>query len=134
MQAAQTEIINRASLEQMLRVEEEKRKVVVRDRRTSGPRVVTKSTREGDSVRTYVTFTDGPLPPAIDDVAPDYPPQVKCAVTGQPARYFDPASPHPDPTPALLCLYHHQQVLLLHLIPIRLVDFYSRKLMKYIGS
>lgn len=97
-EAAQTEIINRASLEQMLRVEEEKRKVVVRDRRTSGPRVVTKSTREGDSVRTYVTFTDGPLPPAIDDVAPDYPPQVKCAVTGQPARYFDPASRSPYAT------------------------------------
>ena len=98
MQAAQTEIINRASLEQMLRVGEGRRKVVVRDRRTSGPRVVTKSTREGDSVRTYVTFTDGPLPPAIDDVAPDYPPQVKCAVTGQPARYFGPASRSPYAT------------------------------------
>jgi len=50
-EAAQTEIINRASLEKMLRVEEEKRQVIVRVRDHTGPRVRTKSVREGDSVR-----------------------------------------------------------------------------------
>lgn len=35
-EAAQTELINRASLEQMLRVEEENRKVIFRDRSHSG--------------------------------------------------------------------------------------------------
>jgi len=40
-----------ASLEKMLRVEEEKRQVIVRVRDHTGPRVRTKSVREGDSVR-----------------------------------------------------------------------------------
>mmetsp|Transcript_24408 Transcript_24408/g.74495 ORF Transcript_24408/g.74495 Transcript_24408/m.74495 type:complete len:316 (+) Transcript_24408:106-1053(+) len=97
-EAAQTEIINRASLEKMLRVEEEKRQVIVRVRDHTGPRVRTKSVREGDSVRTYVTFTDLPLPPSMDDVAPPYPPHVKCAVTGLTAKYFDPTTRSPYAT------------------------------------
>ena len=37
------------------------RKVIVRDRDRAGPRVRVKSVRQGDSIRTFVTFTDGEL-------------------------------------------------------------------------
>jgi len=97
-EAAQTEIINRASLEKMLRIEEEKRKVVVRERSSLGPRIKTCSSRVGDSVLNSVTFVDCGIPAAIDDVAPRYPAPARCAVTGLPAKYLDPATGAPYAT------------------------------------
>jgi len=94
-EAAQTEIINRASLERMLRQEEDKRRVIVRDRNTDGPRIKFHSKRSGDSVRNYVTFCDTPLPAAIDGIAPPYPAPQRCVVSNAPAKYVDPATGNP---------------------------------------
>ena len=99
-EARQTEIINRASLAKMLAQEEEKRKVVVRERNTSGPRIKWRSRREGDSVLQTVTFTDcePPVPDAINATAPRPQPPAKCAVTGAPAKFFDPVTQAPYAT------------------------------------
>eukprot|EP00965_Chrysotila_dentata_P241267 6204180-Pleurochrysis_carterae.AAC.4 len=97
-EAKQTELINRASLEMMLRVEEQKRKTIVRERACDGPRVRTKSALVDNAVVNTITFVDCELPPCIDDVAPDYPAAAKCAVTGQPAKYLDPVSGSPYAT------------------------------------
>lgn len=91
-EAAQTEIINRASLERMLRLEEDKRRVIVRERNTDGPRVRFVSKRNGESVRNTVTFVETPVPAAIDGIAPPYPVAQRCAVTGYPAKYIDPST------------------------------------------
>ena len=97
-EAMQTEIINRASLERMLRIEEEKRRVTVRERKTDGPRVKYHSKRAGDSVINTVTFVDTPVPKAIDGIAPPYPPPQRCAVTSAPAKYIDPQTGTPYAT------------------------------------
>ncbi len=89
-EASQTEIINRASLEKMLRVEEEKRKVIVRDRASAGPRVRMLSSRVGDSVTTTLTFSECNLPAELQQLAPPPPASAVCAVTGKRARYRDP--------------------------------------------
>ena len=91
-EAIQTEIINKASLERMLRQEEDKRRVISRERNTDGPRIVWRSKRVGEVVQNTVTFTDAPIPAAIDDVVPPYPQPQRCAVTGAPAKYRDPAT------------------------------------------
>jgi vacuolar protein sorting-associated protein 72 len=91
-EAAQTEIINRASLERMLRIEEEKRRVVVRERVTDGPRIKYHSKRNGDEVVNTITFVDAPVPSCIDGIAPPYPAPQRCAVTHQPAKYLDPVT------------------------------------------
>ena len=94
-EAAQTEIINRASLERMLRIAEEQRRVTVRERKTDGPRVKLISRREGNSVISTVSFVDHPVPSAIDGIAPPYPTPLRCAVTGLPAKYRDPQTGKP---------------------------------------
>jgi vacuolar protein sorting-associated protein 72 len=97
-EAQQTEIINKASLERMLRQEEDKRRVIVRERDTDGPRVKYHSKRQGDSVLNTVTFVDTPVPPVIDAIAPPYPVPLRCAVTAAVARYVDPATGTPYAT------------------------------------
>ncbi len=97
-EAAQTEIINRASLERMLRQEEDKRRVIVRERNTDGPRIKFHSKRQGDVVSNTLTFTDMPVPATIDDIAPPYPAPQRCAVTQAPARYLDPVTNQPYAT------------------------------------
>ena len=84
----------------MLAQEEEKRKVVVRERNDSGPRIKWRSRREGDSVLQTVTFTDcePPVPDAINATAPRPQPPAKCAVTGAPAKFFDPVTQAPYAT------------------------------------
>ena len=89
-EAMQTEIINKASLERMLRIEEEKRREVVRERTSDGPRVKFASKRNGDAVINTVSFVDTPVPSCIDGIAPPPPPPQRCAVTGLPAKYRDP--------------------------------------------
>jgi vacuolar protein sorting-associated protein 72 len=97
-EAAQTEIINRASLERMLRQEEDKRRVLVRERNTDGPRIKFHSKRKGDVVSNTLTFTDMPVPSTIDDIAPPYPATQRCAVTQAPAKYLDPVTNQPYAT------------------------------------
>jgi len=97
-EAAQTEIINRASLERMLRQEEDKRRVIVRERNTDGPRVKFHSKRTGDVVSNTITFVDMPVPSTIDDIAPPYPAPQRCTVTQAPAKYLDPVTNQPYAT------------------------------------
>jgi len=97
-EAAQTEIINRASLERMLRQEEDKRRVLVRERNADGPRIKFHSKRKGDVVSNTLTFTDMPVPSTIDDIAPPYPATQRCAVTQAPAKYLDPVTNQPYAT------------------------------------
>jgi len=98
IEAQQTEIINRASLERMLRIEEEKRRETVRERKVDGPRVKWNSTRNGDSVYSMVSFVDHPIPKTIDGIAPPYAAPLRCAVTGAPAKYRDPQTGMPYAT------------------------------------
>lgn len=97
-EAKQTEMLNRASLEMMLRVEEEKRKTVVRDRHHMGPRMKIKSTRDGNRVENTITFIECAIPPLINASAPQPHVADRCAVTGQPAKYLDPATHCPYAT------------------------------------
>lgn len=97
-EARSTEIINRASLEKMQRLEEDKRKVVVRERDASGPRIKWVSKRQGDSVVNTLSFVNCEVPPEICAVAPPYPAPPRCAATGQAAKFFDPVTQTPYAT------------------------------------
>ena len=115
-EAARTELINKASLERLLRLEEDKRKETVRKRTIQGPRVryfsrvtsqkdasdnVVDSTRK--SVET-ITFTDVPQVPlaSANDAQRETQnlrnrPKV-CPITQLPAKYFDPVTKTPYAT------------------------------------
>ena len=97
-EAAQTEIINRASLERMLRQEEDKRRVISRERNVDGPRIKFHSKRQGETVTNTLTFTDMPIPPVINAAAAPYPPPQRCAVSQAPAKYLDPLTGQPYAT------------------------------------
>ncbi len=94
-EAKLTEADNRASLAMMLHQEEEKRRVIVRERDLKGPRVRFVSKRNGDSVTNTYTFVETPVPPAINAVAPPKPQPQRCAVTQAPAKYLDPSTGAP---------------------------------------
>jgi vacuolar protein sorting-associated protein 72 len=87
-----------ASLEAMLRVEEEKRRVVTRDRSTDVPMVRWRSVRNGEAVQNTISFVDCPLPAELGSTAPAPPVPMRCAVTGLPAKYFDPGTNCPYAT------------------------------------
>jgi len=94
-EARQTEIINRASLEAMLRMEEAKRVVHAKSRAPAGPRVRTHS----KAGRTTLTFIEmGSVPEAIRASAPVPPPPARCVITGLPAKYRDPQTGTPYAT------------------------------------
>ena len=82
----------------MQRLEEEKRKVVVRERDTSGPRIKWVSKRQGDSVVNTLSFVNCEVAPEICAVAPPYPAPPRCAATGQAAKFFDPVTQTPYAT------------------------------------
>ena len=71
---------------------EEKRNAVARERDVSGPRIKYVSRRNGDSVISCITFTETPIPAAIDAIAPPYPAPARCVVTNAIARYCDPST------------------------------------------
>ena len=82
----------------MLRVEEEKRRVVTRERATDGPSVQWRSVRSGEAVQNTITFVNCPLPSELGSAAPPQPVPMRCAVTGLPAKYFDPGTNCPYAT------------------------------------
>ena len=82
----------------MLRQEEDKRRVIVRERDTDGPRIKYHSKRQGTEVVNTVTFSEMPIPSTIDGLAPPYPPAQRCAITQAPAKYLDPLSKQPYAT------------------------------------
>lgn len=100
-EAAQTEIENTKSLQQLVALEEEtKRKADVQRDRAAGPSLRYLSKRRGDGVVTVLaTLHANELPPDLcARVAPPAPRPQTCVVTGQLARYRDPASGLPYAT------------------------------------
>ena len=94
-EAKQTEIINRASLEAMLKMEEAKRVVPLSQRAPAGPRVRTLS----KGGQTFVTFLEmDALPSALSAKAPPPAQPARCVVTGLPAKYRDPQTGAPYAT------------------------------------
>lgn len=94
-EAKRTEIINRASLEAMLKIQESKKAVAEHKAPPSGPRVVMRS-RGGI---TTLTFTEADAVPAcLQAKAPTPPEPPRCVVTGLPARYRDPQTGAPYAT------------------------------------
>ncbi|KAJ1626860.1 YL1 nuclear protein-domain-containing protein [Pavlovales sp. CCMP2436] len=91
-EAKQTEIINRASLEAMLKMEEAKRVVPLSHRADAGPRVRVHS----KGGRTLVSFVDmDAVPETIRAKAPMQPQPARCVITGLPAKYRDPQTGAP---------------------------------------
>jgi len=79
----------------MLRMEEAKRTVISKRRAQQGPRVRTHS----KAGKTLVSFVDMPaVPDVINAKAPQPPAQVRCVITGLPARYRDPQTGTPYAT------------------------------------
>eukprot|EP00271_Cylindrocystis_brebissonii_P006277 TRINITY_DN18991_c0_g1_i1.p1 TRINITY_DN18991_c0_g1~~TRINITY_DN18991_c0_g1_i1.p1 ORF type:complete len:344 (-),score=99.27 TRINITY_DN18991_c0_g1_i1:771-1802(-) len=99
LEAAQTEIQNRRSLEILLAREAEvKRKATLEVKAGyQGPLVrFLSSSRTGHHVLDFTQVKA--FPEVINARAPPYPPRAECAVTGLPARYFDPVTKLPYAT------------------------------------
>jgi vacuolar protein sorting-associated protein 72 len=116
-EAARTELVNKASLERLLRLEEDKRREIVKSRVIEGPRIKYHSrTVQPDSTdkresRETITFTDVPQIPTLhagafplartDQHYPQGRPvkrPTECAVSKQPARYRCPLTGLPYAT------------------------------------
>jgi vacuolar protein sorting-associated protein 72 len=120
-EALETEKVNQASLAEMMKLEEERKKIVAPKSKYPfnlffnlpslsncvlwsltlcltilGPRVITLSRAKSHTV----TFTDvDDLPAFLRAKAPPYPNQAMCVITGLPAKYFDPVTQMPYATP-----------------------------------
>jgi vacuolar protein sorting-associated protein 72 len=95
-EALETEKVNQASLAEMMKLEEERKKIVAPKSKILGPRVITLSRAKSHTV----TFTDvDDLPAFLRAKAPPYPNQAMCVITGLPAKYFDPVTQMPYATP-----------------------------------
>lgn len=87
-EAARTEEANKASLEILLKIEEDRKRVAPVVPPMSGPMIRFKSSRQGG---TTITFADHELPSPPFALALPLPPAPRvCAITGLPARYHDP--------------------------------------------
>eukprot|EP00897_Mesotaenium_endlicherianum_P007878 jgi/Mesen1/7118/ME000369S06459 len=96
LEAAQTEIKNRQSLEIMLAREEEvKRKALIQKEVYSGP-LIRLHSKLGVNVLEFTHVSE--LPDVINSIAPPYPKRAMCAVTGLPAKYLDPLTRLPYAT------------------------------------
>merc|ERR1711865_1162905 len=91
-EAARTEILNQRSLQALLHIEEEKKRVRQKKVKDAGP-LIRFHSKNG---RNLITFTDPEgVPPVIQGRVDRYPIAKRCAVTGLPAKYIDPKSGHP---------------------------------------
>lgn len=96
LEAAQTEVLNRQSLELMLAKEEEvKRKANIQKEVYEGP-VVRFHSKTGLNILSFTCASE--VPEAINSKAPPYPKRTLCAVTGLPAKYRDPLTGLPYAT------------------------------------
>ena len=83
-EAVETERVNRESLQQLLKIEEERKKVHLRRKKGRGPTVLFHSSRTSTSISWSSTAT---LPPVFSEVAPSRP-YVRCVVSHAPAHYL----------------------------------------------
>eukprot|EP00742_Colponemidia_sp_Colp-10_P011900 GILJ01013290.1.p1 GENE.GILJ01013290.1~~GILJ01013290.1.p1 ORF type:complete len:675 (+),score=167.54 GILJ01013290.1:30-2027(+) len=93
-EAAVTEVFNQQSLEELLKVEEEKRKDPSEKPKFVGPMIrYVDSARPDSKVCTTLTFTDVTDWPTLFNQEPDpYPTKAVCGVTKAVAKYYDPAT------------------------------------------
>lgn len=120
-EAKQTEIINKQSLEDLLRIEEFNKKVNLPvKRRLVGPGMLVHS-RGGRQSLVFTRQTELPTDVFTFSPAPPYPPkQLKCKITGLPAKYKDPVTNEPYATLAAfkqLRAFQQQQQALQHQPP-----------------
>eukprot|EP01083_Nonionella_stella_P156194 505472_1 len=97
-EARVTEFRNARSLKEMLAREEKKKKVVIKKKKIVGAFMRYHSTRRP---RTF-TFVGSPCEAIVafpkETQSEPYPSSTKCAITGQPAKYFDPRTREPFAT------------------------------------
>eukprot|EP01083_Nonionella_stella_P079174 217015_1 len=97
-EARVTEFHNARSLKEMLAREEKKKKVVIKKKKIVGAFMRYHSTRRS---RTF-TFVGSPCEAIVafpkETQSEPYPSSTKCAITGQPAKYFDPRTREPFAT------------------------------------
>eukprot|EP01029_Cantina_marsupialis_P003551 TRINITY_DN1345_c0_g1_i3.p1 TRINITY_DN1345_c0_g1~~TRINITY_DN1345_c0_g1_i3.p1 ORF type:complete len:379 (-),score=126.21 TRINITY_DN1345_c0_g1_i3:182-1318(-) len=84
VEAAQTEVFNQNSLEQLLKIAEDKKTVFGPKQGPSGP-TVKRISKEG---KTYFIFSED-LPEIFTNDQPETREKGICPITGRPARYFD---------------------------------------------
>ena len=90
-EAARTELLNQRSLQLLLHIEEDKKRVRNKKKQDSGP-MIRYYSKNG---RSTITFCE-PLgiPPVMNQRGDKYPGPKRCAVTGLPAKYIDPVTGH----------------------------------------
>mmetsp|Transcript_16801 Transcript_16801/g.23376 ORF Transcript_16801/g.23376 Transcript_16801/m.23376 type:complete len:373 (-) Transcript_16801:69-1187(-) len=89
-----TEEINKASLEILLAIEEERKKLPQLKTIIQGP-IITFHSKDGQST---LTFSDNKIPDIIKQKPQEYPPKLTCVITGLPAKYVDPKTGLPYAT------------------------------------
>jgi vacuolar protein sorting-associated protein 72 len=92
-QAAHTEIVNRRSLELMLRMEDDKKKQTGPNAPYVGPLIRFRSRIGEPNILTFEQFDE--IPAVINAVAPPPPVTELCVITGMKARYRDPKTGKP---------------------------------------
>jgi vacuolar protein sorting-associated protein 72 len=98
VQAAHTEVENRRSLELMLRMEDDRKKLTGPKAPYMGKRIRYTSKLGQPNILTFEQFDE--IPRVINDVAP-MPPKVEyCVITGMKAKYRDPKTNKPYATMA----------------------------------
>jgi len=92
-----TEKENRASLEELLRIEAEKKKELAPKAKPKGPRIIMRDRKnEQGFAKRLITFTAGEWPDYLQPPMPTPPLRnLICPITGQPARYWDPLTQQP---------------------------------------
>ena len=92
-QAAHTEIVNRRSLELMLRMEDDRKKQTGPNAPYVGPLIRFRSRIGEPNILTFEQFDE--IPSVINAVAPPPPVTELCVITGMKARYRDPKTGKP---------------------------------------
>mmetsp|Transcript_35940 Transcript_35940/g.70401 ORF Transcript_35940/g.70401 Transcript_35940/m.70401 type:complete len:316 (+) Transcript_35940:115-1062(+) len=96
-EAKLTAVENEKDLRRLVRIEEDMKKVVWHKVQLTGPRVIFRSTKEGNTV----TWTEpATMPEGFGGGAPQAHKREVCCVTGQAARYLDPVTKQPFATVA----------------------------------
>lgn len=90
--AVETELVNKRSLELMLRIEEERKRAMRWKKKVNAGPVLRYRSRAGEATNTLTFTMVARIPSVINARSVPYPPQRVCAVTGAAARYRDPVT------------------------------------------
>eukprot|EP00808_Paulinella_micropora_P000476 g67406.t1 len=87
-EAKETEAENKASLKQLLKIEEDSKRAARSKTLPKGPRIIFHSSRGGINTVTFTDVTE--VPSFLRGEAEPYPTPTLCKLTGKPAKYLDP--------------------------------------------